>query len=89
MKEEGGLGASKELREKYRNNPAFSMNDDQSLKRAKIGEDGDDEIAAVGGDVFTLPEEKPDLTDLRIEPKEYFKFIKSQKKHLSLRESDG
>lgn len=63
------------------------MSDEQSLKRAKKGEDGTD--IAVASDVFTLPEDKPDLADLRLEPKEYFKFMKSQKKHLSLRESDG
>ena len=45
--------------------------------------------AATPESIFKLPTEKPELSELRIEPKEYFKFVKSQKKHLSHRESDG
>lgn len=34
-------------------------------------------------------EQAPELADLRVEPKEYFKFVRSQNQHLSKRESDG
>ena len=36
-----------------------------------------------------MPESKPDLADLKLEPKEYFKYLKSQESHLSKHESDG
>ena len=74
LKQEGGLGASKEMREKYRDNPAFNIEQSENAgKRAKTAE-------AV---VFKLPIERPDQDSLRIEPKEYFKFIRAQDKHLS------
>ena len=85
LKQEGGLGATKELRQKYRDNPAFLIeeeNENGSMKKRM-------KTAATPDSVFKLPVEKPELSELRIEPKEYFKFIKSQKKHLSHRESDG
>lgn len=80
MKEEGGLGAAKEMREKYSGHQAFNLEEMVSSKRAKT----EPEKA-----VFKLPEDKPALTDLRIEPKDYFAFLKSQKSNLSRFESDG
>ena len=38
---------------------------------------------------FQLPEDKPDLKDLRIEPKDYFGFQRSVKNNFSVHETDG
>ena len=57
---------------------------DLPKKKAKL-ESGS---AAAGSQVFQMPESKPDLADLRLEPKEYFKYLKSQESHLSRHESD-
>ena len=85
LKKDGGLGATKELKTKYRDNPAFNIEEDEldsnlPMKKAK---------KEAGQVAFEMPIEKPSLADLRLEPKEYFKFVRSQNKHLSHRESDG
>lgn len=74
LKKEGGLGASKELRAKYSDHPAFQIEEDPTqAKRPKLSE----ATAEGASKVFTLPVDKPKLADLRIEPKEYFRFVRS------------